>query len=291
MRKNSIVNDDTQGHNHKRNWLHRLSQVLLPEPRNRVQLIELLRDAEHRNLLKSDTLAMIEAVLQFSEMHVRDIMIPRNQMIVVEEYQPLEEIFKTVIESGHSRFPAIGDHRDEVIGILHAKDLLKLKIGTEEKFDLEELLRPAVIVPESKRLDVLLKEFRTNRNHMAIVVDEYGGIAGFVTIEDILEQIVGEIEDEFDIDEDTYIKKHSERLYIVKGHMPIEEFNVYFNENFDEQEVDTIAGLVVNAFGYLPKRGEIATIRGYKFKVINCDNRRIRLLQVTKLAKTKSQAA
>ena len=227
--------------------------------------------------------------MQFSEMHVRDIMIPRNQMVVVEENQPLKHIFETVIESGHSRFPAIGDHRDEIIGILHAKDLLKLKINIDEKFDLQDLLRPAVIVPESKRLDVLLKEFRTNRNHMAIVVDEYGSIAGFVTIEDILEQIVGEIEDEFDIDEDAYIKKHSERLYITKGHMPIEEFNAYFDEKFDEHEVDTIAGLVVNAFGYLPKRGETVSIRGYKFKVINADNRRIRLLQVTRLPKVKSQ--
>lgn len=284
-----MKDEDPSTNNHRRNWLYRLSQALLPEPQDRKQLIDLLRDAEQRDLLNPDTLAMIEAVLQFSEMQVRDIMIPRNQMVVVNENQALESIFTTVIDSGHSRFPVIGDNPDEVVGILHAKDLLRYEKGDAEKFDLNEILRPPVIVPESKRLDVLLKEFRTNRNHMAIVVDEYGGVAGFITIEDILEQIVGDIEDEFDIDEDAYIKKHSERHYIIKAHMPIEEFNEYFNDTLDD-DVDSIGGLVINAFGYLPKRGESITIKRYTFKILNCDNRRIRLLQATLQPATASES-
>lgn len=262
-----------------RSWLSRIKQALLPQPKNQKQLTRLLRDAEQHNLLNADTLAMIEATLQFAEMQVRDIMIPRHQMVVVKEKQALTSLLTTVVDSGHSRFPAISETSDEVIGILHAKDLLQYKASDPDKFDLTEILRPAVVVPESKHLDVLLKEFRTNRNHMAIVVDEYGGIAGFVTIEDILEQIVGDIEDEFDIDEDAFVKKHSDMRYIIKAHMPIEEFNEYFHESLDPQEFDTIGGLVTNAFGYLPKRGETVKIKRYVFKVLNCDNRRIRLLQ------------
>ena len=275
------MKDKEHPNNHRRNWLYRLSQALLPEPQDRKQLIDLLRDAQQRDLLNADTLAMIEAVLVFSEMKVRDIMVPRNQMVVVNEKQSLDSIFTIVIDSGHSRFPAIGDRPDEVVGILHAKDLLRFKYSDANKFNLIKILRPAVIVPESKRLDVLLKEFRTNRNHMAIVVNEYGGVAGFVTIEDVLEQIVGDIEDEFDIDEDAYIKKHSDRYYIIKAHMPIEEFNEYFHDKLAGNDADSIGGLVIHAFGCLPKRGESITIKRYTFKVLNCDNRRIRLLQAT----------
>lgn len=273
------MKDNGQPQIMQRSWLSKMRQALLPQPKTQRQLTRLLRGAEQRNLLNADALAMIEAVLQFAEMQVRDIMIPRHQMVIVKEKQPLASLLKTVIESGHSRFPTIDETRDEVIGILHAKDLLRYSTDELDKFDLTEILRPAVVVPESKHLDVLLKEFRTNRNHMAIVVDEYGGIAGFITIEDILEQIVGDIEDEFDIDEDAFVKKHSDLRYIIKAHMPIEEFNDYFKETLDPQEFDTIGGLVTHAFGYLPKRGEIVKIKRYTFKILNCDNRRIRLLQ------------
>ncbi|MEE9451728.1 MAG: CBS domain-containing protein, partial [Gammaproteobacteria bacterium] len=223
------VHANTQQHS----WLSRIKQAFSPPPKNKKQLSKILVQAEQDNLLTVDTLGMVESVLQFAEMQVRDIMVPRNQMVKVEEDQPLQELLKIAIDSGHSRFPAIDESGNEVIGILHAKDLLQYKIDKQGKFDLTNILRPAVVVPESKHLDVLLKEFRTNRNHMAIVIDEYGSIAGFVTIEDILEQIVGDIEDEFDIDEDAFIKKHSEKRYIIKAHMPLEDFNEYFNEMFD----------------------------------------------------------
>jgi len=265
-----------------RSWLERLSQALLREPQDREQLVDLLRDAEHRNLLDAQALAMIEGVLQISDMQVRDIMVPRGQMVIVEEKADLKDFLPTVIESGHSRFPVIGENKDEVIGILLAKDLLAYSTTEiQETFNMREILRPAVFVPESKRLDKLLQEFRRNRNHMAMVVDEYGGVAGLVTIEDVLEQIVGEIEDEYDIDEEGFIKQHSRTQFIVKALTPIEEFNQHFNVKLTTDNIDTIGGLVIQAFGHLPKRGEIIQIDQFRFKVLHADNRRIRLLRVT----------
>ncbi len=265
-----------------RSWFERLSFALLGEPKDREQLVELLRDAQQRELLDPEALAMIEGVLQVAEMQVRDIMVPRAQMAVVERDARMEAILPVVIESAHSRFPVIGDNRDEVVGILLAKDLLTY-YGSEQnkEFNVRDILRPAVFIPESKRLNVLLKEFRASRNHMAIVVDEYGGVAGLVTIEDVLEQIVGEIVDEHDIEEDAYIKKHNDNIYAVKALTPIEEFNQYFSSTFSDDEFDTIGGLVMHRFGRLPRRSEVISIDRFRFKVLNADSRRIHLLQVT----------
>ena len=281
---------------HQRSWLERISHALMGEPKDREQLVELLHDAQQRGLLDPDALAMIEGVLQVSEMQVRDIMVPRAQMAVVERDAPLEQILPLVIESAHSRFPVIGDNRDEVVGILLAKDLLAYGGPEGPKiFNVRDLLRPAAFIPESKRLNVLLKEFRASRNHMAIVVDEYGGVAGLVTIEDVLEQIVGEIVDEHDIEEDAYIKKHNDNVFAVKALTPIEEFNTYFYASFSDEEFDTIGGLVMQRFGRLPRRGEVITIDRFRFKVLNADSRRIHLLQVTERraspAEEKSAAA
>lgn len=261
-------------------WLDKLGQVLSGEPRNREQLVELLRDAEQRALLDADALAMIEGVMQVSEMQVRDIMIPRSQMVMVERDESLQEFLPEIIESAHSRFPVTGENRDDVIGILLAKDLLAYVAEAESrKFNIRDILRPAVFIPGSKRLNVLLKEFRASRNHMAIVVDEYGGIAGLVTIEDVLEQIVGEIIDEHDIDEDTYIKQMSDTRFTIKALTPIEDFNEHFSTNFDDSEFDTIGGLVLNEFKRLPRRGESTTIGSFRFKVLHADSRRIHLLE------------
>jgi magnesium and cobalt transporter len=277
------MNDDKSGHTStQRSWLDRLSQALLGEPRDRQQLIEILRESQQRHLLDIDALAMIEGVLEVSEMQVRDIMIPRAQMVVVERDASLKDILPTVTQSAHSRFPVIGDSKDEVIGILMAKDLLAYFMdGGNQTFNVRDILRPVVFIPESKRLNVLLNEFRSSRNHMAIVVDEYGGVAGLVTIEDVLEQIVGEIIDEHDIDEGTYIMKHSELNYTLKALLPIDEFNEYFGSDFSDEEFDTIGGLVMNAFGHLPKRGEVRDIGRFRFKILHADSRRIHLLQLT----------
>ena len=264
----------------QRSWLERLSQALLREPQDREQLVTLLRDAETRELLDADALAMIEGVLDVSEMQVRDIMIPRSQMISINEEQNLNEFLPHIIESAHSRFPVMAENHDEVMGIIHAKDLLKYVTGKHHKFDLQSILRPAEFVPESKHLDILLKEFRIKHNHMVIVIDEYGGIAGLVTIEDVLEQIVGEIEDEFDIEEDAPIKKHRDNEHTVKALTTIEEFNDYFETDLSDEEFDTIGGLVTHTFGHLPKRGESVRIDKFQFKVLHADNRRIHLLQV-----------
>jgi magnesium and cobalt transporter len=266
----------------QRSWFERLSQVLLgEEPQDREDLIKLLQDAAQRNLIDIDALAMIEGVLEVAEMRVRDIMIPRSQMVVVEHDVEPEEFLPVIIESAHSRFPVIGESRDKVVGILLAKDLLTyFQNGKNGAFQLRDVLRPAIFVPESKRLNVLLKEFRANRNHMAIVVDEYGGVAGLVTIEDVLEQIVGEIDDEHDIEEENYITKQRDTSYTVKALTPIEEFNEHFNTDFSTEEFDTIAGLVVHHLGRLPKRGESLTLDDVRFKVLRADSRRIHLLRV-----------
>ncbi len=268
--------------NNTKTWLERLAQALLGEPQDREQLITLLRDSEQRNLFDSDALGMIEGVLQVSEMQARDIMIPRSQMVVLERDSDIENILPIVVESNHSRFPVIGDSLDEVIGILLAKDLLPYFVSNNKsKFYLRDIIRQAIVIPESKRLNILLNEFRSSRNHMAIVVDEYGGVSGLVTIEDVLEQIVGDIEDEHDIDEDAFIKDHGDQNYTIKALTPIEDFNEHFMSSFSTDKYDTLGGLLLNRIGHLPKRGEIIEIDGYNFKILRADNRRIHLLYMT----------
>nr|VFK45626.1 MAG: magnesium and cobalt transporter [Candidatus Kentron sp. TC] len=272
-----------------RSWFKRFSQVLLGEsrnllnePRDQNQLISILRDAEQRNFFDNETLNMIEGVLQVAELQVRHIMVPRAQMVVVEGgHSPPEKFISTVIESGHSRFPIIGDNRDEIQGILLAKDLLSyFAKNNRGGFNIRDLMRPAIFIPESKRLNILLREFRASRNHIAIVVDEYGGISGLVTIEDVLEQIVGDIDDEHDVDDGWYIRPQDNHEYIIKALTPIEDFNEYFHTSFSDREFDTIGGLVVNAFGYLPRRGEVKTIEGFTFTVFQAYKRRVSLFKL-----------
>jgi magnesium and cobalt transporter len=268
----------------QRSWSARLRQALLREPADNEQLIELLRTAQRNNLFDADALAMIEGVLQVDDLQVRDIMIPRSQVVMLDRDADPQAMLRTVVESGHSRFPVIGESRDEIVGILLAKDLLLYAFErTDGRFNVRDFLRPTVFVPESKRLNVLLNQFRSSRNHIAIVVDEYGGVAGMVTIEDVLEQIVGEIEDEHDVEEEDTIRKHSEMHYTVKALTPIEDFNEYFGSAFPEEEFDTIGGLVTHRIGHLPKRGERVVIDNFLFKVLRADNRRIHMLQLTLL--------
>jgi len=262
-----------------RKWLRRL---IKEGPGDRAELIELLRDVARRGLLDADALAMIEGVLGVADLQVRDIMVPRSQMVVLERDSAPGQLLPVLIESGHSRFPVIGDDRDQVAGILLAKDLLRYySEGATGAFDIREVLRPASFVPESKRLNVLLKEFRVSRNHMAIVVDEYGGVSGLVTIEDVVEEIVGEIADEYDIDEDQTIRREGDRQFVVLALTRIQEFNDYFSTRFSEEEYDTIGGLVMHQFGRLPRRGESVTMEGHEFKVLRADRRRIDQLRVT----------
>jgi magnesium and cobalt transporter len=278
-------------HNKSRSWLERLSAFIAREPQNREQVMEILRDAEDRNVLSAEMLGMIESILQVSEMQVREVMIPKAQMVIVKNSSTLKDLLPVIIESGHSRFPVVDGNGKEVVGMLLAKDILKFFTRENpENFHIGKFLRPAVFTPQSKRLDTLLREFRTNRNHIAIVLDEYGHVAGLVTIEDVLEQIVGEIEDEYDIDEeDGEIKKLDEETYIVKASTLIEEFNDYFETDFSDNEFDTIGGIVLQAFSHLPKRGEKIKIRNFRFKVLNADSRRIYLLEV-KFVKKKQPA-
>ena len=265
-------------------WPERLKQVLSREPADKTELLELLRSAYQRQLFDADALAMIEGVLQVDDMRVRDIMLPRSQVVALERDAEPADLLRTVVNSGHSRFPVIGDNPDEVVGILLAKDLLLYAFERKsEQFNLRDVLRPAVFIPESKRLNVLLKEFRSSRNHMAIVVDEYGGISGMVTIEDVLEQIVGEIEDEHDVEEEDTIRRHSQMHYTIKALTPIEDFNEYFGTQLEDDEFDTIGGLVVHQIGHLPKRGERIVIGNLLFKILRADNRRVHMLQLTLL--------
>lgn len=267
---------------HKPSLLERLSHFLLREPEDREQLVELLHGAYENHLMDGDSLAMIEGVLQVSEMQVRDVMIPRSQMDVIDIAQPAETFLPFVIETAHSRFPVIEDNKNDVIGILLAKDLLRYYAN--QTFELRDMLRPAVFIPESKRLNVLLKEFRSNRNHIAIVVDEYGGVAGMVTIEDVLEQIVGDIEDEYDDDEDEgNIILQDVGKYRVKALTEIGELNETVGTDFSDEEFSTVGGLVVNHFGHLPKRGEQIRIGNLSVTVVHADSRRVHVLMVEQL--------
>ena len=274
--------DKPPSSNARQSWWKRLKSTFSKTPQDRTALVEVLRDSEARNILDPDVLMMLEGALHVAEIQVGDIMVPRVQMVVVRHSAAPEQILKTVLESGHSRFPVVSDDQDDVLGILLAKDLLSCFVGTEaEEFAVKQLMRPAVFVPESKRLNVLLRDFRTNRNHMAIVVDEYG-LAGLVTIEDIIEEIVGEIEDEHDLDEEVLIEQHGRHRYTVQALTPIDEFNDYFGTQLGHNGYDTIGGLVIHEFGYLPKRGEILEFTGYNVKVLRADKRRIHLLRFEK---------
>jgi magnesium and cobalt transporter len=266
----------------KPNWLERLSHFLLREPDDREQLVELLHASFEKSLLDADALAMIEGVLQVSETQVRDVMIPRSQMDVIDITQTPEEFIPFVIETAHSRFPVIDDDKNDIIGILLAKDLLRYYAG--EDFDVRDMLRPVVFIPESKRLNVLLKEFRSNRNHIAIVVDEYGGVAGMITIEDVLEQIVGDIEDEYDFDEtEDNIIRDTQGKYRVKALTEIADFNEVLGTEFSDEEFSTIGGLVVSQFGHLPKRGETVTFNNLKFTALRADSRRLHSVLIEEL--------
>jgi magnesium and cobalt transporter len=263
-------------------WLRRLLESLAGEPQDLEELSEVLTDARERGLIDTDVFAMLEGVLQVSEIQVRDVMVPRSQMVVIQRDEPPERILPVVVESGHSRFPVVGEDRDEVVGILLAKDLLRyFADGGEGQFDIRECVRPAVFIPESKRLNVLLKEFRVSHNHMAIVVDEYGGVSGLLTIEDVLEQIVGDIGDEYDVDEGEGIRKEGERVFAVPALTRIEEFNSTFGTRFSDEEFDTIGGLVLHELGRMPRRGEAIEIGGLELKVVRADRRRIETLRVT----------
>ena len=262
--------------------LERVSALFLREPGDREQLLALLRSAYERNLFDSEALSMIEGVIQVSEMQARDIMIPRSQMDVIDIAEPAGKFIPFVIEKAHSRFPVTENDKNNVIGILLAKDLLRYRSG-EEEFDVRDMLRPVVFIPESKRLNVLLKDFRTNRNHIAIVVDEYGGVAGLVTIEDVLEQIVGDIEDEHDFDEaEDNIVRDPDGYYRIKAITEIVDFNERLGAEFSDVEYDTVGGLVLHKFGRLPKRGESVIVGPFKFTVLRADSRRVYTLLVEK---------
>jgi magnesium and cobalt transporter len=269
-----------------RTWFERITQALSGEPQNREELIEELRHAQANGLMSNDTLSMVEGAIEVADLTVGDVMVPRTQMVSLPIEAPLPHILAAVVESGHSRFPVhTGDNKDEILGILLAKDLLRCFVEERRIERIEHLLRPVTMIPESKRLNILLKEFRLSRNHMAIVVDEYGGVAGLITIEDVLEQIVGDIEDEYDFDEseDNIIAEANGR-FRVKAQTEIADFNSHFGTDFADDEFDTVGGLVLQAFGRLPKRAETTTLGGFRFRVVRADSRRLYTLQVEAVA-------
>jgi len=264
-----------------RSWLEKIALLFSSEPHNRKDLEGVLAIAAENEVIDQDARSIMEGAMKVSDMQARDIMIPRAQMVVIKAESTLEEILPQIIRSAHSRYPVVGESPDDIQGILLAKDLLPELLNKDHnEFHMQPLLRPTVVVPESKRLNVLLREFRENRNHMAIVIDEYGGVAGLVTIEDVLEEIVGEIEDETDVDEDNFIRKISDDDFFIKALTPIEDFNEYFRTNFSDEEFDTIGGLVIQAFGHMPARNEVTRIENFEFKVINADQRKIHSLRV-----------
>jgi magnesium and cobalt transporter len=270
----------------QKSWLEKLTDLFSDDPQSRQDIKDIVREAAQRSIVDNETLAILEGALQVSDMQVRDIMIPRSQMTSINLNDSLKDYLPQIIESAHSRFPVMGDDQDEVLGILLAKDLLPLILNeNREEFRLKEVLRPTTFVPESKRLNVLLQEFRATRNHMAIVVDEFGGVAGLVTIEDVLEQIVGEIEDEHDFDEeDSMIKEVEQGITMVKALTPIDDFNEHFKTRFADQDFDTIGGIVVHHFGRVPECDESIRIDCWSFKVVNGTSRQINLLEVTPIA-------
>ena len=282
----------TTGSN-KKSLLNKIIQIFRPEPKNKNDLVDVLTDAESRELINPETKLMIEGVLGVSEMRVRDIMIPRSQMVTIDRNQNLDEFLPIILESGHSRFPVVNEDIDHIDGILLAKDLLAFGFNSEnsdedkKEFSLNDIIRPAIIVPESKKVEPLLKEFRSNRYHMALVADEYGGISGVVTIEDILEQIVGEIEDETDEDIEEDIKVLAGNVYLVRALTELEAFNNYFNSEFDEKSSDTISGVLLQKLHHMPQKGEQVKIGHFDFKVVAADTRCMQMIQVTVAKKHK----
>jgi magnesium and cobalt transporter len=272
-------NSDTE----ERSWLDRLTHFLSGIPQSKADLEGVLSLATENEIIDADARTIMEGALNVSDMQVRDIMIPRAQMVCIKADATLEEALPQIIHAAHSRYPVIDDSPDNVVGVLLAKDLLPLLLTRDAPFDLRTLVRPAVIVPESKRLNVLLRDFRLNRNHMAIVIDEYGGVAGLVTIEDVLEEIVGDIEDETDQDENLSIRKIGDDAFFVQALTPIEDFNAFFATDLSDEEFDTIGGLVINAFGHLPSRNETTRFEGFEFRVVNADQRKLHSLRVTRL--------
>lgn len=266
-----------------KSWLDKIGQIFSDEPKSKEDIINVISVAAENDLIDSGTKSMIDGVMEIADLRIRDIMIPRAQMITLELSESPDVFLPTMIESGHSRFPVVSEDKDHVEGILLAKDLLNLLINREDEIDLKSLLRPIVVVPESKRVDTLLKEFRLNRYHMAIVVDEYGGVSGLVTIEDILELIVGEIEDEFDSEENQTqnIRKVSKHVYMVQALTELDDFNEFFKTEFTREDADTIGGIVLHEFGHMPEKGEEVEIHGITFKIQSADTRRIQQLTVT----------
>lgn len=279
-----------------RNLLEQIGHALIGEIKNKAQLMQVMLDAQLHNVISSETLSMIEGVMDVTDMQVREVMVPRSQMKVIDHHAGAEEVLDYIVESAHSRFPVIGENRDDIEGIILAKDMLSFFANREhanreranretagdvpQTLDLREYLRPAVFIPESKRLNVLLRDFRSNRNHMAVVVDEYGGVSGLVTIEDVLEEIVGEIEDEHDVEEDSDIISHGKGIYSVQALTEIDEFNQFFLSDFSNDKFDTIGGIIMNAFGYMPQRGEEIELKNFRFKITRADHRRIHSLQL-----------
>ncbi len=266
-----------------RTWLEKIVQTLSGEPKNREELAELIAEAESRDVIDPETREMIQGVMEVNELRVRDIMIPRAQMVTIDIEQAPKEFLPVMLESAHSRFPVVNEDKDHIEGILLAKDLLSFTFDAEKTFDLKSIIRPAVIVPESKRVDALLREFRLKRYHMAIVVDEYGGVSGLITIEDILELIVGEIEDEFDVEENDneLIRPLNKHTYSVKALTEVDDFNEFFESDFNEEDADTIGGIVLKAFGHMPNTGDEVTINDISFKITNADSRRLIQLKVS----------
>jgi magnesium and cobalt transporter len=269
------------------NCVDKVASFFSKQPKDREALIEMLRISESRNLIDPDALAMIEGALQVSDMQARDIMVPRVQMIVIKYNAEPQDILSVVLESGHSRFPVIGSDANEILGILLAKDLLiYFADSAERKFNIKDMMRTPVFVPESKRLNVLLREFRSSRNHMAIVVDEYTSVSGLITIEDVIEEIVGNIQDEHDIEEEEHIIPYGRNRYTVSAVTPIDEFNEYFKTTLSDEEYDTIGGLILKAFGHVPKRGELLEFEGFNVKILRADQRRIYLMRMTRVEQT-----
>jgi magnesium and cobalt transporter len=271
---------DTENGGSSKGWLDRIINFFTGEPQNQKQLLELLKNLQAHELFGADELTMIEGVLQVADLQVRDIMIPRGQMVVLDHEDSLAEIIVKIAESGHSRFPVIDDDKDDVVGILLAKDLLSVSLDQSEGFEIRDYIRPASFIPESKRLNVLLKEFRLNRSHMAMIVDEYGGVSGLITIEDVLEQIVGKIDDEHDEDDEVDIQPHGSNRYSVRALTPLPEFNEYFETEFESEDVETIGGYLLGQIGHLPERGESISVDDLTFKVLNADSRQVHMYQV-----------
>lgn len=282
----------SNGSSNNKGWLDKISQIFKDEPQSKADVVDVIEVAAENDLIDQNTKNMIDGVLEIADLRIRDIMIPRSQMITLDLEDSPEDFIPAMIESGHSRFPVVSEDKDHVEGILLAKDLLQLLTNRDQEIDLKAMLRPIVVVPESKRVDTLLKEFRQNRYHMSVVVDEYGGVSGLVTIEDILELIVGEIEDEFDAEEANTqdIRQVSKHVYMVQALTELDEFNEYFNTEFDEEEADTIGGIVLHQFGHMPEKGEEVEINGIIFKVHTADTRRIQQLTVSLPKEHKEEA-